>query len=105
MYLMYVDESGDTGISNSPTRYFVLTGLIIHELRWQALLDELIVFRRQLRNSTGLKLREEIHAAEMINSPGDLIRIPRNIRLDILKKCLDWIVLQRDCNLISIIVD
>lgn len=105
MYLMYVDESGDTGISNSPTRYFVLTGLIIHELRWQALLDELIVFRRQLRNSTGLKLREEIHAAEMINSPGDLIRIPRNIRLDILKKCLDWIALQRDCNLISIIVD
>jgi hypothetical protein len=24
MYLMYVDESGDPGLTNSPTRYFTL---------------------------------------------------------------------------------
>ena len=35
MFLMYVDESGDCGLQNSPTRYLVLTGLVIHELRWQ----------------------------------------------------------------------
>ena len=33
MYLMYVDESGDSGLVNSPTRYFVLTGMVVHELR------------------------------------------------------------------------
>ena len=26
----------------SPTRYFVLTGLVLHELRWRHVLDELI---------------------------------------------------------------
>lgn len=35
MYLMYVDESGDIGLVNSPTHYFVLVGLVLHELRWQ----------------------------------------------------------------------
>jgi len=37
MFLMYVDESGDTGLTNSPVDYFVLSGLIIHELRWRTL--------------------------------------------------------------------
>jgi Protein of unknown function (DUF3800) len=34
MYLMYVDESGDPGLNNSPTRYFTLTGMVVHEQRW-----------------------------------------------------------------------
>jgi len=49
MYLMYVDESGDSGIINSPTKYFILTGMVFHELRWRLLLDELKTFRRHLR--------------------------------------------------------
>jgi hypothetical protein len=28
MFLMYVDESGDPGLINSPTRYYVLSGLV-----------------------------------------------------------------------------
>ena len=31
MYLMYIDESGDTGTNNSPTQYFVLSAIVIHE--------------------------------------------------------------------------
>lgn len=49
MYLMYVDESGDTGILNSPTRYFILSGIIIRELKWRDTLDELVLFRKYLR--------------------------------------------------------
>jgi hypothetical protein len=30
MYFMYVDESGDPGLVGSPTRYFTLSGLVIH---------------------------------------------------------------------------
>jgi hypothetical protein len=29
---MYVGESGDSGLQGSPVRYFVLTGLVVHEL-------------------------------------------------------------------------
>lgn len=105
MYLMYVDESGDSGLNQSPVNYFVLSGLIIHELRWKILLDELIDFRRYLKTSKGLKLRDEIHASNMINKPGELIKIKRNDRVDIMKKCISWLALQGDLNIINVVVD
>ena len=46
---MYVDESGDCGLTNSPTRYFVLTRLVVHELRWRQCLDQFADFRRRMR--------------------------------------------------------
>jgi hypothetical protein len=63
MYMMYVDESGDCGLVNSPTRFFVLTGLVLHELRWRDYPEQLIAFRRRIRHQFGLRLREELHAA------------------------------------------
>ena len=82
---MYVDESGDIGTQNSPTNYFILSALIFHELRWNSILDDLVAFRRHLRQTKGLKLREEIHATHFINRPGELKRLKRNDRIDILK--------------------
>lgn len=55
---MYVDESSDTGIVNSPTRYFILSAIVLHETYWRETLDNLVAFRRFLRNSKGLKLRD-----------------------------------------------
>jgi hypothetical protein len=54
-----------SGLVNSPTRYFVLTGLVVHELRWRTYLDRLVAFRRQIRQEYGLRLREELHAATL----------------------------------------
>lgn len=105
MYLMYVDESGDSGVRNSPTRYFILSGLVFHELHWRQILDDLIYFRRQLRNSTGLKLREEIHASDFLNKPGPLVRIKRYDRVDILKQCIDWCASQNNISIINVRVD
>ncbi len=105
MYLMYVDESGDTGLTGSPTRYFILSAIVIHELRWRDTLDSLVQFRRMLRDTKGLKLREEIHANELINKPKELMRIQRNDRLDIIKKCVDWVNEQPDMNVFSVVVD
>jgi hypothetical protein len=40
---MYVDESGDIGATSvSPTRYFILSAIVIHELRWRDILQELV---------------------------------------------------------------
>jgi hypothetical protein len=80
MHLMYVDESGDSGTNNSPTRYFVLSGLVVHELRWHETLNRLVAFRRRMRTQFGLQMREEIHAGPMLTNPGKLARIPRNNR-------------------------
>jgi len=106
MFLMYVDESGDVGETPaSPTRYFVLSAIVVHELKWRFTLNQLVSFRRMLRDRKGLKLRDEIHCNEMINRPGDLVRIKRNDRLDIIKKCIDWIESQADLNVFHVVLD
>ena len=102
---MYVDESGDSGMVNSPTRYFALTGLVVHELRWRESLNSLIAFRQRMKGAFGLKLREEIHAAAFINAPGDVVRIKRNNRLTVLRMFADELGAMRDLNLINVIVD
>jgi hypothetical protein len=105
MYLMYVDESGDSGLVNSPTRYFALSGVVVHELRWQTALDQIIAFRRRMRLAFGLKLREEIHASAFISSPGALMRIKRNDRLTILRLFAEELAKNADLRIINVLVD
>jgi hypothetical protein len=107
MFLMYVDESGDCGLiqNGSPTRYFVLSALVIHETKWNSLLSDLINFRQNLKVSKGIKMREEIHSSLFISKPGKLVRIKRNDRLDILKQCLNWMAAHQDISVITIVVD
>lgn len=102
---MYVDESGDSGISGSPTRYFVLTAMVIHELHWHNALGDLIQFRQHLRITKNLSLKDEIHAAHFISKPGSLVHIKRNDRLDILKQCIDWAAKRKDISITTVIVD
>jgi len=105
MFLMYVDESGDPGLVNSPTRFYVLTGLVLHELRWRQVLEELLRFRSGLRVQYGLKLREELHAAAMINKPGPFVRIKRHDRLAILRDFADALAAMPELNVINVVVD
>jgi len=101
MFLAYCDESGDIGIKNSPSRYFCLSGIIIHEHSWRQMLDELIAFRRHLKNKYGLLMKEEIHAAEFVNGRVSLKNnITRYERLRILIECMEFL---NSRNYISII--
>lgn len=66
MFLMYVDECGDSGMSIGSSRYFILSGMVVHESMWTDLLtmayDEI----------AGLKIKHrmhphaEIHAKSML---------------------------------------
>jgi hypothetical protein len=105
MYLLYVDESGDTGLINSPTARFVLSGFVVHELRWHDTLERIIQFRRDLRVRYGLKLREEIHSAEIIHKPGKLARIAKSLRLRMLRDVLDFQSTLPDVNIINVVVN
>ncbi|MFB9274710.1 DUF3800 domain-containing protein [Cohnella cellulosilytica] len=90
MYLVYVDESGDIGLQASPTQYFALSALVVHESQWRRLLDDVIQFRTNMRSFYGLKLREEMHAAHFFSKPGKLARIPKHERLQICKRAIDF---------------
>ena len=105
MYLMYVDEGGDPGLTNSPTRNFTLTGMVVHERRWHEVLNKLVSFRQRMRTQFGLQMREEIHAGIMLTRPGKLIRIKKNDRLTIIRLFLDELAKMRFLNFINVRID
>jgi hypothetical protein len=105
MYLMYVDESGDSGTAGSPTRYFILTGLVLHELRWHEALNRLVAFRHRMRSKFGLLMREEIHAGKMLTHPGSLVRIRKNDRLTIIRNLIDELAGMNFLSIINVRVD
>ncbi len=106
MYLIYVDESGDTGLINSPTNFFVLSAIVIHESAWMNVLDDLINFRRYLKIRYGIMMKEEIHASEFVNGKNKLRNpIAKHDRIDLLKKCLKWLNSRNDVSIITVRCD
>jgi hypothetical protein len=110
MFLIYVDESGDTGIPSSglhgsPTNYYVLSGIVIHELRWKEYLEQIQDFRKRLRKQFGLKLREEFHSGALITRPKGLSRIPKYQRLAMIRMFADELASMKDIRIINIVTD
>lgn len=105
MYLMYVDESGDTGLIGSPSRHFILIGLVVHELRWKDAQAELLMFRKELKTRYGLPTNAEVHASHLISRPGELSTIPKHLRLEMLRRYADKLAQIPYLSLISVVVD
>jgi hypothetical protein len=75
MYLCYFDESGDPGYKNSLTHAFALACVIVHDRAWLNTLDQIIAFRRFLRVSFGIQMREELKAGHLIHNNGPFTRL------------------------------
>lgn len=103
MYLMYVDESGDTGLVGSPTRYFALSGIVVHERRWRPFIDRLIALRKTLKSVYGLPIRTELHASEYIRSP--VHGLAKHHRLSILRNAIDELAKTPEISITNVIVD
>jgi hypothetical protein len=58
MSLMCVDESGDPRLNHSPSQYFILTGLVVHEDHWRTCQDAILLFRKKMLGAFGMRLRE-----------------------------------------------
>lgn len=104
MYIMYADESGDTGLVRSPTAHFALASVVVHERHWRDFITALIAFRKTLRVTYGLPLRVEIHAAEFIRHepvPG----MPRHVRLAILRNFIDELAKLPYLSVTSVVID
>ena len=75
MYLAYFDESGDSGVVNTPTRYFVLACVLVHETHWLDSLDALVDLRRRLRAAYGIQARPEIKSTDLRRGKGPLAQL------------------------------
>lgn len=106
MYLMYVDESGDSGhLPQSPTRHYILSGLVVHELAWRTMLDDIIQMRKRFNQLYKLALKAEIHSSPFVNNPKSHAHISRSDRLAILRECMDFIGAQPSVSLLNVVVD
>jgi hypothetical protein len=70
VYFAYFHESGDAGYDNSPSQAFALTTGFVHEREWLRTLDELVGFRRYLRDQFGISPRVELKAYWLIQRKG-----------------------------------
>src|SRR6187549_3511639 len=92
MYLAYLDESGDPGLVNSPTTFFVLSCVLVHDSRWLETLDALIVLRRRLRDKFGIPPSAELKASHFKVQKGifhDIV-LPIDQRMKIFRGLLKY---------------
>lgn len=92
MYLAYLDESGDAGLVRSPTRYFVLSCILVHESNWLHTLDSLVTLRRNLQQNYGIPTRPEIKASDFRRSGGPLrdLHLSRPQRMELYRQLLQY---------------
>ena len=101
---MYVDESGDTGLNQSPTSHFALVGIVVHESEWRSFLDTMVQFRRVMRTAHKLPIRTEIHSAEYIRRP-PVPGISKHERLAILRNLLDELAKLSTISITGVVVN
>lgn len=77
MLVAYVDESGNTGpVANGGTLTFALGCVLVDADQWPHAFDELVNFRRRLRDSHTVPMRAEIKAAYLLRNAGPFVRQP-----------------------------
>ena len=72
-----MDESGDPGVHpGSPTPTYTVSAVLVRDSEWMAAFDQLIGFRRWIRDTFGVRMREEIKASDLVKGSGPWSRRP-----------------------------
>jgi hypothetical protein len=75
VFFTYIDESGDAGLRES--RSYALGAVMVEAAAWPAVFDQVIDFRRFLKNRFGIPIRAELKANYLLQNRGAL----RSLRL------------------------
>jgi hypothetical protein len=70
--LVYIDESGDSGLKEDSSKTYTLGCVMVEASHWGEALDTLKNHRRGLKNSFGIQLRREIKSNYLMRGSGDL---------------------------------
>lgn len=72
MLLAYVDESGNTGaVDAGGTVTYTLGCLLVEAVRWPSAFEEMLAFRRRLRDHFKVPMRAELRASDLVRGSGD----------------------------------
>ena len=67
MYIIYADESGDSGSAPGGTPFFAISGIIVHESNWNEIFQRFLDLRRNLSMRYQVPQRIPFHATNIIN--------------------------------------
>jgi hypothetical protein len=71
VYLAYIDESGDSGpTASGGSKTYTLGCVLVEAARWPDVFDELISFRRFIRDTFRVPVRAEIKSSELVAGKG-----------------------------------
>lgn len=106
MYLMYVDECGDSGLSPGSSDYFILSGMVIHEAYWMSTLRAYTEMRNRLQQKYGFQTTRELHAGEMIGRASKKYSdVKRSDRLLMFRDVLSFEASLDYARIINVVVD
>ena len=88
VHFIYLDESGDPGLINSPTKHYILAGLSVSHADWHKVDERLRAFRRWAGDVHGLDPRHEIHAAEFLGAANMHCGLRREQRLLVIRRLM-----------------
>lgn len=70
--MAYVDESGDTGLSPGSSLTYTLGCVLVDADKWPDAFDQLLAFRRRVRDKFAVPMRAEIKANYLLRNTGSL---------------------------------
>lgn len=104
MYVLYVDESGKSGIADPAQPFFVLGGVVVKHEDWRAIET---YFEKKLETIVPRASRAagwELHMVDILNGNGFCKGLPRTVRAELCEAALDTID-QFDLTVLTMIVD
>jgi hypothetical protein len=78
MHVLYVDESGDGGVSKGSSKHLILAGAAMHEAKWKSLTDSMDAAQILHFPNAGGTL--ELHAAPLRAGRGEFRGISKDMR-------------------------
>lgn len=87
MELLYLDESGDNGLAEGSSKYYILAGISFDDYRWKENFWKIIDFRKRITQKYGIML-EELKGSELFLHRGAFFNKPLN------PNDLEWIYQQ-----------
>lgn len=101
MYLLYGDESGDPGFV-SDLRYFNLSGVVVHESKWEKVVDSIVGLKKKYFPSIADEI--ELHYKSLRNIKGIFKMFTDKERLKLENNIFE-LILRSEIDIITITID
>ena len=75
-YVAYFDETGDDGILQTSSDFFVLTSVYMPASSWQSNFNKIKAMRKVLKDRYGLHVNEEIHTKNFLTDKNPYRKYP-----------------------------